>query len=57
MKADEAKKALTQKLKEYQKQEITLNADGTKAAIALKDLGFDMKDIDKLIEEAVNYGT
>lgn len=56
MKADEAKKALTQKLKEYQKQEITVNADGTKAAITLKDLGFDMKDIDKLIEEAVNYG-
>ena len=56
MKADEAKKALTQKLKEYQKQEITLEADGTKAVVTLKDLGFDMKDIDKVIEEAVNYG-
>ena len=56
MKADEAKKALTQKLKDYQKQEITLVADGTKDVVTLKDLGFDMKDVDKLIEEAVNYG-
>ena len=56
MKAKEVKEALSQKLEEYQKQEITLIADKTKTVVTLKDLGFDMKDVDKLIEEAVMFG-
>ena len=56
MKAKEVKEALSQKLEEYQKQEITLIADKTNTVVTLKDLGFDMKDVDKLIEEAVMFG-
>ena len=56
MKADEAKEALAEKVEEYQKQELTLIADGVKAEVTLKDLGFEMKDVDKLVKEAVDYG-
>ena len=56
MKAEEAKEALAEKVAEYQKQKLTLVADGVKAEVTLKDLGFEMKDVDKLVKEAVNYG-
>lgn len=56
MKAKEAKEALAQKVEEYQAQQITLVADGTKAEVTLKEFGFHVKDIDKLIKEAVAFG-
>lgn len=56
MKAKEAKEALEQKVAKYQKEEITIIADGTEAVVTLKELGFDMKNIDKIVQEAVNFG-
>ena len=56
MKEDEAKETLAEKIAEYEKQELTLIADGEKATVTLKDLGFEMKDIDKLVKEAIDYG-
>jgi hypothetical protein len=56
MKAEEAKEALAERVEEYQKQKLTLVADGVKAEVTLKDLGFEMKDVDKLVKEAVDYG-
>lgn len=56
MKAEEAKEALAEKIAQYQAQEITLIADGTEAVVTLKELGFDMKNIDKLVGEAVEFG-
>ena len=56
MKAEEAKEALTEKVAEYQAQEITLIADGTETVVTLGDLGFDIKNVDKLVQKAVGFG-
>lgn len=56
MTAKEAKEALAEKTGEYQEKEITLVADGIEVVVTLKDLGFDMKNADKLIKEAVEFG-
>ena len=56
MKENEAKEALAEQIAEYEKQELTLIADGVKAKVSLKELGFEMKDIDKLVKEALDYG-
>ena len=56
MKAETAKKAMEKKIAEYQAKEITLVADKTEVVVTLNDLGFDFKNVDKLIQEAVDYG-
>lgn len=56
MKAAEAKTALEQKIAEYQEMKIHLVAEEVTAEVALSELGFDIKDVDKLVEKAVSYG-
>ena len=56
MNAKEAKKALGAKVAEYQAMEVTLIADGTETVVTLGELGFDMKDAESLVQDAVAYG-
>ena len=56
MKADKAKEALTELEKEYKAQKITLVAEEAEAELTLEQLGFQMKEIDKLVDKAVSYG-
>ncbi len=52
----EAKAEIKAQVKAYQKEKVTLSAEGTKAEVTLKELGFEIKDVDKAIEEALAYG-
>lgn len=56
MTAEEAKKALEAQVAEYQKETVKLVAEGTEAEVTLGDLGFQMKDLDDVINQAVSYG-
>lgn len=56
MNAEEAQAAVEEKLAEYQAITMTLIAEEAKFDVTLGDMGFHMKDTDKLIKEAVSYG-
>lgn len=56
MTADEAKAALETRLAEYQKQKITLIADGAETVVTLGDLGLNIANTDAVVKEAVSYG-
>lgn len=56
MKAAQAKEALEAQIVTYQSETVTLIADETSAEVTLGDLGFQIKDLDKLIKMAVAYG-
>lgn len=56
MNAKEAKAAVEKKVAEYQTITVTLVAEEAKVDVTLSDLGFDVKDADKLVKKAVSYG-
>lgn len=56
LKADEAKALLEQKVSEYQETTVKLTAEEASVDVTLAELGFQIKDIDKLIQSAVSYG-
>lgn len=56
MDAEEAKKALEEKVAEYQAIKINLIAEEAEAEVTLGELGFNIKNTDKLIEKAVSFG-
>ena len=56
MKQAEAKQAVEAKIKEYQQQNITFRVEEGTVQAALSELGFTMKDVDRLVEKALSYG-
>lgn len=56
MKSEEAKAAIQEKVTEYQGISVSLIAEEAKADVLLGELGFHIKDVDKLVKEAVSYG-
>ena len=56
MNEKEAKAAIKEKLNEYKAMKLTLIADEAKFEATLDELGFKMKDTDKLVKEALSYG-
>lgn len=56
MNEKEAQAALEKKIAEYQEIKITLVAEEAKGEVTLGDLGLHMKDVKKLVKEAVSYG-
>lgn len=56
MDASEAQAALEQKAAEYQAMTMTLKAEEASTEIALADLGFDVKDTEKIVKKALAYG-
>ena len=56
MNEKEAKAAIEEKLSEYKAMKFTLVADEAKFDATLGELGFEMKDTDKLVKEAISYG-
>lgn len=56
MKKEEAKKAVEEKVGEYQKQNIALHIGEENISVLLGDLGFEIKDVDKLVKKAVSFG-
>jgi len=56
MNAEEAKKAMEALATKYKDQKIKLVAEETEVEVSLGELGFRMKKIDKLVEQAVTYG-
>lgn len=54
--AEEAKALLIEKEAEYQASVLTVQAEEASAEITLADLGFQIEDVDKLVEKAVSYG-
>lgn len=56
MTAAEARAAIDRKADEYRAQELTFTAGEKRVTIALAELGFDIVDEEKLIQEAVRYG-
>lgn len=56
MKQAEAKQAVEAKIKEYQQQNITFRVEEGTVQAALSELGFTIKDVDRLVEKALSYG-
>lgn len=56
MNEKEAKAAIEEKLNEYKAMKLTLVADEAKLDATLGEIGFEMKDTEKLVKEAVSYG-
>lgn len=56
MKTEEAKAAVQQKVDECKALTVELTAEEAIAQVTLAELGFDAKELDKLVEEAVSYG-
>ncbi len=56
MTAKEAKAFLEKQLEEYQKLTVKLTVEEASAEVTLAELGFQMKNTDKLIKTAVTYG-
>lgn len=56
MDARQAQNAVNKQAEVYGKQKISLSAEGKKSEITLEELGFDISEEEKLIEEAVDYG-
>ena len=56
MKKSDAKKAVEAKIKKYQEQSISLRIEEENVQVTLGELGFTIKDVDKLVEKALAYG-
>lgn len=56
MDAKEAKEAVGTLAAEYKAQKIKLVAEKSEVSVTLEELGFEMKQVDELVEQAVNYG-
>ena len=56
MNEKEAKAAIEEKLSEYKAMKLTLIADEAKFDATQGELGFEMKDTEKLVKEALSYG-
>lgn len=56
MNAKKAKKALEEFVTEYNAKKIKLVAEESEAEVPLEELGFQIKDVDKLVKQAVSYG-
>lgn len=56
MKAEEAKQALEELVKEYKSQKIKLVAEETEAEVSLEEVGFHMTKVEELVDKAVSYG-
>lgn len=56
MNAEKATKALEELVSEYKAQKVKLVAEKSEVEVTLEELGFQMKDIDKLVKKAVSYG-
>ena len=56
MKKAEAKKAVEAKIKKYQEQSISLHIEEENVQVTLGEIGFAIKDVDGLVEKALNYG-
>ena len=54
--AKEAKASIKEQVELYERESITLVAEDAKIKVTLKDLGFEIKDLDKAIKKAVSYG-
>lgn len=56
MNATEAKSALEAKIAEYQSQPLVLKVEEEELNLLIGDLGFQIKDINKLVKQALKYG-
>ena len=56
MDAEEATKALEELASEYKAQKIKLVAEKSETEVTLEELGFQMDNVDKLVDQAVSYG-
>lgn len=56
MKAQEAKAALKVKEEQYRSQALVLKVEQEELDLVIGDLGFAIKDIDKLVKDAAKYG-
>lgn len=56
MKAEEAKAAVEKKQEEYQALTMSLAAEEATVDILLSEIGFQIEEIDKVVEKAVSYG-
>ncbi|MEE1315363.1 MAG: VanW family protein [Faecalimonas sp.] len=56
MTAKKAEAAVKEQLADYQVTTVKLSAEEVSAEVSLKDLGFSVKDIDKLVKQAISYG-
>lgn len=56
MNEEQANKALEGLVAEYKEQKLKLVAEKSEAEVSLSELGFQMKDVDKLVKKAVSYG-
>ena len=53
--AKEAKESLKKQVEAHGKETVTLVAEDAEVEVPLAELGFQIKDIDKLVEQAVSY--
>ncbi|MGO5052900.1 VanW family protein [Lachnospiraceae bacterium LCP25S3_G4] len=56
MKKDEAVKVVEKTLAKYQEQSVVLKVDAHEISVTLQELGFGVNKIEKLADQAVNYG-
>ena len=56
MKKAEAKRAVEAKIKKYQEQSISLHIEEENVQVTLGEIGFKIKDVDGLVEKALDYG-
>lgn len=56
MKKDEALQRLEDALQIYQKEKVTLTAEGKEVELTMGDLGLKAENMDELVEEALSYG-
>lgn len=56
MTAQEAKEVLTEQLEKTKEQTVTLRAEEAETKLTFEELGLQIKDIDKLVKKAVDYG-
>ena len=54
--ATEAEEVLLEQLEKYQKEKVKLVAEETEIELTLGELGFEIKDLEKVVKEAVAYG-
>ncbi len=56
MKEEEALTALEQKVAEYQEATVKLTAEEVSEEVSLAELGFQMEDMEQIVQKAVSYG-
>lgn len=52
----EAKAEIKEELKKYKKETVILSAENSEEEVTLGELGFNVKDLDEVIDEAYSYG-